>query len=371
MNHKNAAEILARYRQGLATTEEKALVEDWLTFGDFPDPDATAAAIAADVEEIGRRLPLKQPVVRRLWPRVSAAAAVLLAAGLGWYWLAGEQSLPVAHVPAVQEEVAPGQNRAVLTLAGGQAIPLSSAQTGVVINMAGLHYADGSSIAGADEKQEAAATAYHTVVTPRGGQYQVILEDGTKVWLNAGSSLKFPESFGRLPNREVSLTGEAYFEVAKNSAQPFVVTTPRQQVEVLGTQFNVSCYADEAVTKTTLLQGAVRVTPAGGTASDVLKPGQQSVVEGARMRITAWDTEEAVAWKNGNFDFRNEPLEDILRKVCRWYDVDVVYEGAIPPTALYGKISRSKSLNAVLRVLEISGGVKIKLEGRKLIVSHT
>ncbi|MGX5819449.1 FecR family protein [Chitinophaga lutea] len=369
MDKQNAADIWARYREGVATPEERALIEDWVTFGEFPEPERSEAVIDGDLADVGRMLPLSPPVRRRLWPRIAVAATIALAIGLTWYGLS-KRAPQQPDVAAAQTNIAPGKNQAVLTLANGKAIALSSAQTGVVINMANLRYTDGSAVDGATAAPQ--ESAWHSVATPRGGQYQIVLQDGSKVWLNAGSLLKFPETFGGRTTREVELTGEAYFEVAKNAQQPFVVRTPRQQVEVLGTRFNINCYADEKYTKTTLLQGSVRVAPADGKGGEVLKPGQQAILGGNAMRVISWDTEEAVAWKNGNFDFRNEPLEDILRKVSRWYDVDIAYENGAPAgTALYGKISRSKSINAVIKVLEISGGVKIRLEGRKLIVSHT
>ncbi|MBV7533015.1 FecR family protein [Chitinophaga sp. sic0106] len=368
MDRLSAKEILDRYKSGAATPEERVLVEDWITFGDFAPLQLTEKELERQVDAMGKGLPLVVYGSARNWWRAAAAAATLLVlvAG-GWYFYAGK-SAPKKALAVKTGIPEPGTNRATLTLANGHTIPLSSSQSGVVVNATKLSYGDGSVIT-KENSSGSHPLASHTVTTPRGGQYQVILPDGTHVWLNAGSSLKFPESFEQTNSRSVALTGEAYFEVAANSHQPFIVTAPGQQVEVLGTHFNINCYEDEKVARTTLLQGAVKVTAGNYRKSGILKPGQQAMLSGNDLQIVAGSTEEAIAWKNGYFDFRNEPLENILRQVSRWYDVDIVYEDNAPSQELlYGRISRSKSLSAVLKVLELSGNISFKLEGQKLTV---
>jgi ferric-dicitrate binding protein FerR (iron transport regulator) len=213
---------------------------------------------------------------------------------------------------------------------------------------------------------------YNTIATPRGGEYQIELSDGTKVWLNAASSLKFPAAFTG-DERNVMLTGEAYFEVAKNAKMLFNVTVNGLRVDVLGTHFNVNAYSDENVIATTLLEGAVKVTSQviAGTPSRSLtmKPGQQANVTGAgRMSLVKdADVEKAVAWKNGQFQFDNEDIATIMRQISRWYDVDVLYQGAVPKRFFTGKISRRSNASQVIDMLEFAG-VNLKLVGRNIVV---
>jgi transmembrane sensor len=378
MNSKSAKEILLKYKTGQASAAEKALLEDWVIFGDFPELELSDADLAADLKATAVDLPLTgYPKQRKLWLRVAAAAAIFLVVGTGFYFYMGQHFQSVQGNRLSRTEVIPGSNKATLTLSDGRSIPLSSSKTGVVIDMAKLSYSDGSKIVppAVTATSPENTAALNTVVTPRGGQYQVVLADGTKIWMNAGSELKFPKSFDKLSKREVSLNGEAYFEVAKNKDKPFIVHTRAQQVEVLGTHFNINSYQDEAAVKTTLLEGSVKVSPKGGTSgsigsASILKPGQQAVLDQSGMHILTYDVGEAIAWKNGYFDFRNESLEDIMRKLSRWYDIDVVYAEKIEPVSLYGLISRSKNIKSVLKVLELSGNVTFRLEGRRLTVMN-
>jgi ferric-dicitrate binding protein FerR (iron transport regulator) len=240
-----------------------------------------------------------------------------------------------------------------------------------------------------------------TAATPRGGTYQITLPDGTKVWLNAASSLKFPASFGSLKTRSVELTGEGYFEVAKDKAHPFIVATAKQEVQVLGTHFNINAYNDEGSTKTTLLEGSVSVSSlplysssrgkrsderplghatsrdlsyrrddGGGRDDVVLKPNQESVLtNNAQIRVTDVTAEDAVAWKNGDFVFRGEALESVMRKVARWYDVEVVYADDVPrDVVIGGYVSRSRNISVVLERMAKTGRIKFKIEGKKITV---
>ena len=209
--------------------------------------------------------------------------------------------------------------------------------------------------------------SYNTITIPNGGQYQLILADGTKVWLNAASSLKFPTAFpGK--QRTVELTGEAYFEVAKNKNQPFNVKTPTQTVQVLGTHFNINAYSNEPFVKTTLLEGSVNVSSAGG--SLLLKPGQQALLNNSGLATLKddVDTDEAIAWRNGLFQFNDVDIKTIMRQVARWYDVDVEFKGQVPAYTFHGKISRNLNASTVLKIFELSG-INFTIEGRKIIVS--
>ncbi len=211
--------------------------------------------------------------------------------------------------------------------------------------------------------------AYNTLTTPRGGQYQVELPDGTRVWLNAASSLRFPTAFVG-GERRVEISGEAYFEVAKNKAMPFVVSVNSTEVHVLGTHFNVMAYSEEGKIATTLLEGSVQVSKAGK--KHVIVPGQQAVwKENGDFNLNGdIDLEEVVSWKNGKFHFNNADIKVIMRQIARWYDVDVEYRDNLSETQLGGIVSRKEDLRQLLSYFEMTGKVKFNLEGRKIIVTR-
>jgi transmembrane sensor len=217
------------------------------------------------------------------------------------------------------------------------------------------------------------AKDYNTIETPNGGQYQVTLPDGSKVWLNAASSLKFPPSFSRLVNRRVELLrGEAYFEIAKDKNHPFIVKSNGQEVKVLGTHFNINSYSDEQSTKTTLLEGSVKIEIVSGSRPKkgvVIRPGQQSILSGERIRIVDADIESDLAWKNQEFVFKGENIQSIMRKLSRWYDIEVNYNGDCSHLSFYGVLSRSKNISSVLKLMENAGNVKFKIEGKKITVN--
>ncbi|WCT10682.1 FecR family protein [Mucilaginibacter jinjuensis] len=304
--------------------------------------------------------------------RFVAAAVVLLFISAGAYFLLKEQA-PKQQVAAQKYNIPAGGNKAILTLANGKQIVLTDAKNGelanestIVINKTGrgvVRY-DGTSAGG--------ELTYNTMSTPRGGQYTLILSDGTKVFMNAASSLKYPTSFSG-NERKVELKGEAYFEVAHNKKMPFRVETPSHQVEVLGTHFNVNAYDDEPAAKTTLLEGSVKInkTVDGKVINDagykILRPGEQATVK-ADIQVANADVDEAIAWKNGVFVFNDEKIESIMRKISRWYNVDVDYKGKITSEGFGGTVSRSKDISTILHVLEETGGVHFKVEGRRVTV---
>ena len=288
--------------------------------------------------------PARAPSPIRRWVRraMTAAAVVLLLVGLFRLWRTYRTdeaaTAPVVIVP-------PGGNKAVLTLAGGQKIILDSAAAGILAEQGNTHVqklGDGK-LAYEAGTQRGAATAplYNTLTTPRGGQYQLTLPDGTKVWLNAASSLTYPTAFTG-GSRTVEMTGEAYFEVAHDKKHPFTVKVGGQTIEDIGTQFNVNAYTDEPAQVTTLLEGAVKVD------GHLLRPGEKAMVTGGDIRVTQGDPDQAVAWKNGLFDFNDAGVETVMRQLSRWYNVDVTYEGNIPTRQFTGMIGRSLTLNQVL-----------------------
>jgi transmembrane sensor len=310
---------------------------------------------------------------RKLY-RMTAAAIViiLLSAGI-YFYLAGrntQQQIAVVGVQAVKKDVFPGTNKAVLTLANGSSIILNDAENGVLTEQGNtqVQKVEAGQLVYNASDIKSKEILYNRISTPRSGQYQVVLPDGTKVFLNSASSIRFPTAFiGK--KREVDISGEVYFEVAKNAAMPFKVNINGGEaaVEVLGTHFNVNAYADEAVVKTTLLEGAVKVTK--GNATGLLKPGQQAQFDKKDKIeiINDADIELAVAWKNGFFLLKNADIPSMMRQISRWYDVDIVYKGKIPDRKFGCSISRTVNLSNMLQALEASN-VHCKVEGRKLIV---
>jgi hypothetical protein len=277
-----------------------------------------------------------------------------LAAGGIYMMRPHSSSVPIAAVP-VTNDVKPGKNGALLTLSDGRQVLLDSLSNGVVAVQANaaVQLKDGRLLyekTGGTSPGNAEAIAYNTMSTPRGRQFQLVLPDGTKVWLNAASSLRYPTSFTG-NDRKVEINGEAYFEVAKDVQRPFLVKINEEtEVEVLGTDFNVNAYRDEPVIATTLLEGAVRVVLKKKV--QLLSPGQQVQVKGTGLKlIKEADVAQAVAWKNGAFSFVNADLPTVMRQVARWYNVDVEYKGAIPAGEFNGKIGNSLTLDQLLKGL--------------------
>jgi len=306
------------------------------------------------------------------WARMAAAVILLLAATAVLYIVNKKAvTVPVAAVKkqVLQNDVAPGGNRAVLTLADGSSIILDSAHNGSLAQQGGTKIlkVDAGQLAYNTGAAANGQIMYNTIATPRGGQYQVTLADGTEVWLNAASSLRFPTVFSG-SERDVELTGEAYFEVAKNAAMPFHVKVNNIDVKVLGTHFNIMAYGNEGKVKTTLLEGKVNVT-GNGFAADIL-PGQQAVVDNATgsLKVKEVNTALAVAWKNGLFRFRETSIQELMRQVERWYDVDVDYKTPTEGKDYTGIVPRSQNVSALLQMLELTGTVHFKVEGRKITV---
>lgn len=301
------------------------------------------------------------------WMPYAAAAVLLVFAGAGYLFL---RTPPVATVAQrYKNDVKPGSNKATLTLANGKVINLSNASANDISAQAGINVSkanNGELVYAFNNNNDANQAEQNTVTTPIGGQYQVVLPDGTHVWLNSSSSLKFPVKFSE-NERKVTLTGEGYFEVAKNAAKPFRVITAGQQVEVHGTHFDVNAYADDKAILTTLLEGAVSITANGKITP--LQPGQQAGVNVGNIIVKTVDTEEAVAWKNGLFMYTDQELESIMKQVARWYDVSVTYDDdALRKQIFSGTLSRFKNISQLLEVLEATGSVHFKIEGRRISV---
>ncbi|MCE7040130.1 FecR family protein [Dyadobacter sp. CY312] len=300
----------------------------------------------------------------------SVAATVFITLGLSIYYFFGKNMQVPAQQQVVQNqqtEIRPGSNKATLTLGDGSIINLDQIQNGHISTYGDTKIEkpeDGQLIYKANKGDELAAT-FNTISVPRGGQYQIKLADGTQVWLNAASSLRYPTRFDG-SERVVELTGEGYFEVAKHSRLTFKVKSNGSEIEVLGTNFNINAYSDEPSLKTTLLEGSVKIS--SGKESSLIKPGEEAVITSNEpVRIQKADLEKAIAWKNGSFQFSGTPLPEVMRQIMRWYDIDVTYEGKILPRQFGGEISRDSDLKDVLKILEISK-IHFRLEGRKIVV---
>jgi transmembrane sensor len=327
-------------------------------------------------EKISREVPELRPRVvplysKSVWLYAAAVIFVILVAG-GYVWRSR-----VARAPIVKEQdiaghfrndLPPGGNKAVLMLADGSSIVLDSARIGVLTHQSGakiLKLNSGQLVYNNLIHEKPTSLAYNTLVTPRGGQYEVVLPDGSKVWLNAASSLRYPTSFtGK--DREVELKGEAYFEVAKNEEKPFRVRVNDIAVSVLGTSFNIMAYPDEPVVKTTLEEGTVKVLR--GSKGIILYPGQQARAENNELKLVRGvDMEEVIAWKNGLFKFNGADIEAVMRQIGRWYNVDIVYQGAKTTNDFSGIISRNTNISNVLKILEYSG-VHFRIENNTVTV---
>jgi len=267
-------------------------------------------------------------------------------------------------------EIPPGGNKAILTLANGSSIVLGDVKNGALAQQGNttIVKADGKLSYETAEKQSG-SILYNTIVTPRGGQYQVVLPDGSEVWLNAASSLRFPTAFtGK--DRRVEITGEAYFEIAKDAAKPFFVKVGNSEVQVLGTHFDIMAYTEESTLKTTLIEGSVRFVNGGN--ANILTPGQQSRLnKDGRISIAGnIDASEVLAWKNGLFHFENAGIEDVMRQLSRWYDVDVAYENKREGNYFFADIPRTTNLSDALKALSLTGKVHFEIQGKKIIVEE-
>ncbi|WP_343748184.1 FecR domain-containing protein [Fluviicola sp.] len=310
----------------------------------------------------------------RYWLHVAAIAAILALSFFLYRYGHKEMEPPKEYAATELKDLAPGGKRATLTLADGRTIQLDNANAGKLAIVEGTTIsktADGqlTYVMSNDSEKTELQSSTNTISIPRGGEYQLILPDGTRVWLNAQTTIKYPTRFNGA-ERRVSVNGEAYFEVTKDAEHPFIVETDKQEIKVLGTHFNVNTY-NTGKTVTTLAEGSVKVSSSEG--SKFLKPGQQSILFDGSLEVENADMESALAWKNGLLFFRDAPLQTVLAEVSRWYDVDVQYNGKPTQELFTGSVSRASNLSAMLRILQLTG-VKTKLvaEGnsRKLIIEQ-
>jgi len=307
--------------------------------------------------------------------RYLSAAAILIIVGFSAYFFLNKKD---GQDESLVSNIVPGTNTATLTLGDGRKINLSDAANGALVEQTGIQItksADGQLLYKVEGIEEGVgqSMSYNTVETPKGGQYQIILPDGTKVWLNAASSLKFPLSFASTVDRKVELNGEAYFEVRKDKSHPFKVINEGQEVEVLGTHFNVNGYKDEGAIKTTLLEGSVKVKSTKGVNPDevIIRPGEQAVLTKRGIEVVKKDVDQVVDWKNGDFIFQQESLKDVMNKIGRWYNVKVVYDQDVNQTLTFsGQMSRSNGILEILKSLESTDEIKFEIKESTIKVTN-
>jgi transmembrane sensor len=311
------------------------------------------------LEEVSRK-----KIIRWRWTAAAAAVAAIMLMVYYIYPSAENNTTPLSALK-LKTDIAPGTNKAVLTLANGDVVTLDSAGNKVITQGKTVVRQKNGQLQYAAEKT-GDAVVYNTLTVPRGGQFNIVLPDGSHVWLNAASSLKYPTAFNGT-QRMVEIQGQGYFEIAKNAKQPFLVKVNNMEVQVLGTSFDVMAYTDEKSVNTTLVTGGVNVHQ--GSNTQRLQPGQQAVLDPATGAITVHpaDVDQVIAWKTGFFEFDNAPLSDIMRQLSRWYDIDVTYDQTNDSRLYGGRISRSLPLSDILHMLE-ANGPKFLLSGRKLIV---
>jgi len=415
MQKEQIEELVRKYFNNTATPQELDQLSAW--YRTISLEEVEWFATVANEEEILKAEMLKNiqkeigyvkdRSTRKLWPCIAAAAAILLVVGLGvFFYTQRHLEGSAATRDLLANDIKPGGNRAYLVLSNGKRVSLTDAANGELAQEAGLEItktANGQVIytaSGSDGIKY--SNALNTIETPRGGQYQVRLPDGSKVWLNAASKLIYPVSFNGRGQRVVELSGEAYFEIFKNKLQPFVVKSKNQEVTVLGTHFNVNSYSDEPDTKTTLLEGSVSVRHLEGSAAIlnqvqhrlgdlsyrrddvrgrddvkgggrsggvVLKPNEQAILAGGKLSVKEVEAVSFTDWKDGQFYFRNEALPSVMRKLARWYNVDIQFQGQIDQSTTFsGVVSKYDQISKVLTLMEKSEGLHFKIEGRTVTV---
>jgi len=381
MTREEYNELYKKYISGNCTEEEQELLEnfqdnlnleghEWIK-DQMGDRESVKGTIHNELlTSIAKQ---KRRQVFKIRIRYAAAASIIMIMSTALYFQntsKKDQILVKTESPRFKNDISPGNNKAILTLDDGSLINLDEAQNGVLASESNTNIlkTGNGQLEYSHDGKLVETIKYNTLSTPMGGQYQLALPDGSKVWLNSGSSIRFPTAFiGK--ERVVELKGEAYFDITQNKKMPFIVhTNNSMDIRVLGTQFNVMAYDDEKSIKTTLIEGSVQILRESGTA--LLEPGQAAVFNKGTGKISVAnaDIEEAAAWKNGYFIFSNENIESIMRKVSRWYNIDITYQGNLSNKDFVGTISRDKNISELLKMLELTGAIHFKIEGRRVTV---
>lgn len=367
MDKSEIKELFERYKNGQCTEEELRLLREWAIYGDFEDEELSKEEMLKDLTSLEPLLPLRTPNARRLlYLRVAAyAASLVFVLGMVYYFY--QHSFSGTFLEENPMELAtlePGSNKAVLQLDDGSLVVLDTLAQNQRIQL------DDAWVQLNEEgqlvylPQEGSRVAKNNqIITPKGGQYEIILPDGTQVWLNSDSKLAFANNFENQIERRVTLEGEAYFNVSKDADHPFVVSVKEQQVKVLGTEFNVNAYVENAFIKTSLVEGSVLFN------ADCLSPGESALFENNKTTVYADNIDDVIAWKNGYFVFFEESLEEAMQKVARWYDLEISFADKETKSILFGgSISKYENAIEVFNMIEKAGDVKIIVEGKKATV---
>lgn len=385
MSNARIQYLVNRYFEGACTGEEQQELADWVNqsgsdadlqtvlaeaWRNYQPEEAGREAGAAAMERVYYRLSdeMDKPRMRIAWWKPAAAAAAIFMASLGiWQGMKPSPRVSVAEAGVV-EDAMPGGEKAILTLSNGRQIVLDSAANGLLAQQGGASVnklSNGQLVYDDGEGTTSGEILYNTMTTPRGGQYRLTLPDGTKAWLNSASSITFPTAFAEA-TRSISITGEVYLEVAKDEKKPFRVKANGVEVAVLGTHFNINAYPDEGAVHTTLIEGKVKVTSDAGTRT--IAPGEQVQAGKGKLDVQRnINLEQVMAWKNGRFVFEGESISRVMNQLSRWYDVEVGDIASVDDR-FFLDVPRSKKLSDVLKALELTGKVKFKIDGKKIIV---
>jgi transmembrane sensor len=366
MEENYAKALLAKYAAGECTVEEMAIVESWYLqqqHGDVQDLEANERT--SDMDEIRKSLQKEiqndKLKVRRLWPRITAAASIAIIFGVGTYFLVNRRN----ETTVIANDIAPYSAAAILK-SGGKVILLDKTANGKIAKTL-VTKSSGEQLTYERESKTFTAV-YDTIQIPAGGRpYTVKLTDGSKITLNAATTLRYPEAFSKNRSEDVELiNGEIYAEVVHNANAPLRIKAPGQVITDIGTEFNIAAYADEPDSRTTLVEGGIKVTAAG--IEKTLLPGSQAIITTHSLNNTFVNLLQVTAWKNGLFRFNGEHIDAVMRQLSRWYNIDVKYEGKVTDEVFYGRVARKRNISEVLRILERSNKVYFKVEGRRVTV---
>lgn len=372
LNRTCTADELRQLFEYFQTSDEnilRKLIEAEITRPDN-DGDLLSERQKQQLERVHQNIKIqlsRKPQVFTTFRRILPyAAAILLFIGVGIFYYMHTQEVDerIQLSSKYGDDVEPGGNKATVTLSDGTVVELSEQQTEIVVSQTGLRYSDGQEVIETSKE-----VTYATLATPRGGQYQLTLPDGTKLWLNAASSVRYPTTFtGK--ERRVTLQGEGYFEVKENKEQAFIVETTQQHLKVLGTSFNINAYPNESATVTTLLSGSVELHSKENKVSDKLKPEQQAILNSKGFLVNTIDVHPFIAWKDGEFRFKETPLHEAIRQIERWYDLEVDYSQIPSDIEIYAYIRRDKKLSSVLVALEKITHLKFEVKERRLMIKE-
>lgn len=367
MDNSEITKLFDRYKKGECTPEEIRLLHKWLSNGEFVEHELVEGMLLEDLQKVEETLPLlSKPKTISLKYIIAYAASLLIILGIGYYWL-DKYNSNSNHLTGSDTVVLiePGHNKALLKLDNGSVMVLDTIGKDELFKIDGsLIKLNSSGQLTYIEEETNVLRKRHQVITPNGGQYEIVLPDGTHVWLNSSSSISFTSTFRGLPERRVDLDGEAYFKVSKDSDHPFIVSSGGQEIKVLGTEFNVSAYSEDDFVKASLVEGSVLFN------EERLKPGQSATYNNNKTTIDQDNIDDIIAWKNGYFVFFEESLEESMKKVGRWYDIEIFFADNDSRSIIFGgSISKYENAQEVFKMIEKAGGVKIDVRDRKAIIT--